>query len=246
MHPLRLAEDIVVTDLISRGRLVLGMGLGWRAEEFDAFELDPKKRVSAMEHRVTLLKEAFRPGTLVGEHRVGIHPKPTKDGGPPILMGGDVKATLERAARIADGVYLSAYGPETLRERLKDMPSDAKPMIVTAQNPVFVWDGPEDPWDVVMEWLPYWAWKMTDMVEARHRAEPAPMPETGPPPERVERYRKGMIIGRPEQVLEKLKEFKGLISPDGDLVARAYYPGMPTEVQHRVVRLLGELARELK
>jgi alkanesulfonate monooxygenase SsuD/methylene tetrahydromethanopterin reductase-like flavin-dependent oxidoreductase (luciferase family) len=55
-----------------------------------------------------------------------------------------------------------------------------------------------------------------------------------------------MIIGRPEQVLEKLKEFKGLISPDGDLVARAYYPGMPTEVQHRVVRLLGELARELK
>ena len=47
-------------------------------------------------------------------------------------------------------------------------------------------------------------------------------------------------------MLDSLRAFKSILGPDGHLIARAYYPGMPWELQARQVELLGEIARELK
>jgi len=108
-EPLRAAEDLAVLDLISGGRLLLMVGGGYRAAEYEQFGLDIADRPSRMEHAVQTLKRAW-----TGEEfdylgrTVRILPRPHTPGGPPIILGGTSAAAARRAAAIADGFMPSA------------------------------------------------------------------------------------------------------------------------------------------
>src|SRR5919201_295946 len=83
--PLRLAEDAVVVDLISGGRLILGMGVGWREEEFEALEVPMAERGARMERAIEVLRRAWS-GQLVGTPGgagVGVTPTPARAGRAP-------------------------------------------------------------------------------------------------------------------------------------------------------------------
>src|SRR5262245_34363729 len=60
--PLHLAEDAAVTDLISGGRLILGLGLGWREEEFEGFGISMRQRAGRMEGAIATLRQAWGDG----------------------------------------------------------------------------------------------------------------------------------------------------------------------------------------
>src|SRR5229473_3311993 len=64
--PLRLAEDAAVTDLIAGGRLILGIGLGWRQEEFDALGVPLAERVPRMVASMDTMRRAWRGGLARG------------------------------------------------------------------------------------------------------------------------------------------------------------------------------------
>ena len=108
-HPIRLAEDAAVVDLISAGRLILGLGLGWREEEFAGFELATADRVARLEQAVSVLRDAWSREGRVGDAGVSITPKPFRSGGPPIWLGGVVDATVERSSRLADGFLAASF-----------------------------------------------------------------------------------------------------------------------------------------
>jgi alkanesulfonate monooxygenase SsuD/methylene tetrahydromethanopterin reductase-like flavin-dependent oxidoreductase (luciferase family) len=103
--PVRLAEDAAIVDVISRGRLDLGVGLGYRPQEYAGFDLDWSTRVERLEEGLEVLRALFAGEALdfSGRHyRLvcdGIRPLPVQR--PlPILLGAIAEPALRRAARL--------------------------------------------------------------------------------------------------------------------------------------------------
>ena len=119
--PLRLAEDAAVTDLISGGRLTLGVGLGWREEEFAGLGVPLAQRVPRLVASLDTMRRAWR-GELVagGQDRpaVPVRPRPAQPGGPPLWIGAMSEPAIRRAGRIADGFMATEVTPEMLASQV--------------------------------------------------------------------------------------------------------------------------------
>jgi hypothetical protein len=101
--PLRLAEDLAVLDHLTKGRLDVTISGGYVPAEFEGFGVPLRERPSRMTHLFTTLKQAWTGEPFEYEGRtVRIMPKPLRDGGPPLTMGGSSEAAARRAARVAD------------------------------------------------------------------------------------------------------------------------------------------------
>ncbi len=112
-QPLRLAEDAAVVDLLSHGRLLLGLAIGYRDEEFTALGVPKRERVARLEECVDLCRLAWSGerfsyrGVTTSVDDLVVRPTPA--GPPAIWLGGWVDAAIERAAVIGDG-YISPLG----------------------------------------------------------------------------------------------------------------------------------------
>ena len=103
-EPLRLAEDLVVLDHLSRGRVDVIVGGGYVSAEFAMFGVPMDERPRRMTETVRTLKAAFTGEPFEYRGRtVQVTPAPYRDRGPAILLGGSSEPAARRAARIADG-----------------------------------------------------------------------------------------------------------------------------------------------
>ena len=153
--PLRAAEDLAVLDLISSGRLRLTVGLGYRQEEYEQFDVPMKRRPSLMEEAVETLKLAWtgEPFEYRGR-QVRILPRPAQRPRPQIAMGGASPASAKRAARIAD--LYEPVVPKLYEVYLAELESLGKPAPVVrrhmsvGEDPyVFVADDPDREWALI-------------------------------------------------------------------------------------------------
>jgi len=108
MSPIQLAKQAAAVDVLSEGRLLLGLGLGWSEEEFIAAGATSERRGPRAVEYVRCLEAIFSgQADFVGEfYRVPsaeVLPRPVQQPRPPIYFGGNVPAALRRAGRIADG-----------------------------------------------------------------------------------------------------------------------------------------------
>jgi alkanesulfonate monooxygenase SsuD/methylene tetrahydromethanopterin reductase-like flavin-dependent oxidoreductase (luciferase family) len=121
-HPVRLAEDALVNDVLSGGRFRLGVGAGYYWQEFQGVGSVLKQRPSRMKEGFDILRGAFsgKPfsyeGKRVSVPEILVTPPPIREGGPEIWMGAFVPAAIDRVAEYADGFL--AFGAETIEEYL--------------------------------------------------------------------------------------------------------------------------------
>ncbi len=112
MHPAGLvAKQIATLDVVSNGRVTLGVGVGARAEDYRAMEIpfeQPKLR--RLEAQVGELRRAWSGAPLFPGDQP-IEPLPVQPGGPPILAGSLALPSIRRAARWADGLCGFSFGP---------------------------------------------------------------------------------------------------------------------------------------
>jgi alkanesulfonate monooxygenase SsuD/methylene tetrahydromethanopterin reductase-like flavin-dependent oxidoreductase (luciferase family) len=104
------AKQIATLDVLSGGRLVLGFGLGSRADDMEATNTsDFKTRGRRMGNQVRLMKRIWA-GEKVSDSIGAVGPAPFQRGGPPILLGGNNPNQFSRIARWADGYIASGGG----------------------------------------------------------------------------------------------------------------------------------------
>lgn len=113
--PLVLAKALTSIDVLSDGRLDVGLGLGWNPDEFRAAGAPMEGRGARAEEFLQAIRAAWgedpveHAGELYAIPRGVVQPKPVQQPGPPLLLGGSAEPSLRRAGRLADG-WISSSG----------------------------------------------------------------------------------------------------------------------------------------
>jgi len=137
-HPIRFAEDVAVLDQLSRGRLEVGLGLGYREAEFEALGVPIAERARRTEELIEVARRVWADGSVT--------PPPFQQPEPPFWIGGATAAAARRAARLGAHFMPDAYAPADVLELYRER-HDGQ----VAVNPsVYVGD-----WDEVAEHFLY-------------------------------------------------------------------------------------------
>ena len=123
-NPLYLAKQVASIDLLSGGRAMLGVGIGWLREEFDALGVPFERRAERFRDYVVAMKKVWS-GEMVEHESEFLHwkgfksyPLPVQRPHPPIIVGGASREALRRVAELGDGWYAPTSGPDQLAEAL--------------------------------------------------------------------------------------------------------------------------------
>ena len=108
LNPVHVAEESATLDVLSGGKFILGVGLGYRPGEFDAFGISLRHRAPRFAESIALMRRLWTEDRVTFEGRFysvkdhGISLKPLQHGGPPVWVAGLVEAAVQRAAQIGD------------------------------------------------------------------------------------------------------------------------------------------------
>jgi F420-dependent oxidoreductase-like protein len=211
-NPAYLAKVAATVDIISGGRLQMGIGAGWYEHEWRAYGYgfpSPGDRLGMLREGIEIMRQAWDTGeaTLDGKHyqvhRARVYPKPLQDGGPPLwVAGGGEKVTLRIAAQHAaftnfDGrVKPFVAKSDILREHCREVGTDFDAIVRSANYNTIIASSEAE----VVERVAALRDRMTRSVgeEAAERF--------------MLEYQVGktICVGTPEQVVERLRELKEL------------------------------------
>ena len=165
-NPVILAKQLACMDLLSGGRLLMGMASGWYRREFNAIGVPFEQRGKIMDESLDILKRFWTEHTVSGKFSrydipAGVmYPKPVQKPYPPILIGGYVDRVLKRAAVGGDGWLTYFYRPESfakswskIRGFAKEGGKDPDKLLNAAQLPIFIGKSRQAVESRMMEWL---------------------------------------------------------------------------------------------
>ncbi|WIV66993.1 LLM class flavin-dependent oxidoreductase [Natrialbaceae archaeon AArc-T1-2] len=250
--PIRLAEDAATVDLLSAGRLTLGLAIGSNPREFDVFGVPRAERAARLADLVSFLRGAWSEGELAYDAEfydvptdVSITPKPV-GGEVPIMLGGAAKPAVRRAARTAEGWCApSSLSVEGVRKRVEDIRTVREQEGLEDDFTVYVlqhgWvgDSREEAWETMCDGYLYLQRRYQEIFSGESVDE---LDE-----ERKQELKAQAIFGTPGQVLEDLEAYREAVGDDVHVILRTYHPGVGTEEMIECVRRLGdEVAPELR
>lgn len=227
-QPLRLAEDVAVLDVLSKGRAVLGVGMGYRAVELELFGTKMSERVPRLTEGIRLLRGYWR-GDAGVSNGVTLFPRPVQQDGPPIWIGGYVPAAVERAARLGDAWFPAMSARLDLLQSLRSVYDEAlrsvgrtagvRPIVrelfvaPTTKGAVAVAQGPLE-----RTYTEYQAWGATAVGGRGRTAAPA----------QDEFARDRFIVGDPQTCIREIERYREHLGIT-DFVCRMQVPGVSHE-----------------
>jgi probable F420-dependent oxidoreductase len=131
-HPMRLAKAAATLDVLSGGRVMLGVGVGVIAEELNAMGSPYEERGARTDEAIAIMQALWtqaRPshqGHVYQFSGMAFAPKPVQKPHIPLLIGGVSRAAIRRAARVGNGWHPTAMAPEVLRESMRYLAEQAQ------------------------------------------------------------------------------------------------------------------------
>ena len=173
-EPLRLAEDLVVLDNLSRGRVDVVLGAGYVPSEFEMYGVPSSERADRLTETLETLRSAFtgEPFEFRGR-QVQVTPAPHRAGGPGLMLGGSSEVAARRAARLGVGFMpISAHVWEFYRDEVQQLGgADPGESMVGEIYTLALADDVERGWDqlgpyFLHETNAYGAWQRESAVES--------------------------------------------------------------------------------
>src|SRR3984893_331143 len=236
-HPLRLAEDAALIDVISNGRLRLGIGVGYRREEVNIFQIPRKERVGRTLEGIEIMKRAWTGErfSFVGKYfnfkDARVLPKPISPKGPELLRGGMTPESIKRSAKLDLGFACNLGAAEISKyhEALRELGKDPTAYSVVNTRQVYVADSEDQAWEEIAPGLMY---QME--LYGTWLGEGGIGNVGGYRPDAKE-LRRSSIIGPPKRVIEQLKELVAK-TPMTELAMFMQQPGLDPKLAMRSLK----------
>lgn len=237
--PILLAEELSTLDMVTEGRLVVGLGAGYRAAEFEALHIPFGERAARLEEMVPVLRrlwtepEVTHHGEFYRFGPVQTHLRPESP--PPIWMGAKSPAAIRRAARLGDVWAATPKLPfDQVLERARLFAAERESVglpvnPVCLRREIVLGTDPED----AAQRHERMTGERIDAYEARELVIDDPIvAETRDP-------RRTALLGTPEQIVAQLRQLTDHVPVD-PVLFRAAWPGMRTEDVEATIRELGK------
>ncbi len=251
LPPVEVAEIGATLDVITEGRFICGLGIGYRKEEYDAFGVPMADRVRRFEECVMLVRRLWDGETVTYEsptctlNGVALTMRPLQQPHPPIWIAANSDAAVRRAARMGDTWAVPAHGamPALKRqvalyqaERLKlglPLPEDVplRRDVYLAPQAATAWTEGQPFMDTKYD--AYRAWGQDAVLpKDDHWAT-----------EFRELAKDRFIIGDPAAFIDEFQRYRAEMPDVNHYLFRVQYPGMPQEFILRAIRMLAEQVR---
>ncbi|MBI3968511.1 MAG: LLM class flavin-dependent oxidoreductase [Chloroflexi bacterium] len=235
-------------DAITGGRFVLGVGLGYRDEEFRAFGIAKKERVGRLVEGVEIIKQIWTEDnvTFKGKHfqieRLSVRPRPVQKPRPPIWMGAGSDVAIKRAATMADAWIGMGAATRTTLKRQAELyaqtrseaglpPATRLPIMLEA----YVAPTREEAWrigggPIISKFKSYFTWGLSNTIPEATEALDAPIEELA---------RDRFLIGDVEDAIREVKRHDEELGAT-DLLIRVQFPGITQRQVLDTLALIGE------
>jgi probable F420-dependent oxidoreductase len=247
-HPVRLAEDWAMLDIMSGGRTVLGMAIGYKPDEFALYGVELERRGARFEEQLAVIKGLWTEDRLSFKGTYfqvdgSLQPKPVARPRPPIWIGGWGDITLRRAATLADNWIPgpTADLPRLLRGKQQFLANRAAAGLTA---PVTEWPLTRD---VIVADTDARARELAERhIMVSYRQEYAggwkhPFIDASIATDLDRVMKDRFLIGGPDQVRAALRPFVEEYGAT-HLICRLFFPGMP---HAHIMRELELIAREV-
>ncbi|GBC68854.1 Alkanal monooxygenase beta chain [archaeon HR01] len=251
-HPVEVAEAAAVTDVMSRGRLILGLGLGYRPEEFNLYNVPRRERGPRLEEGTTLIRRLLSEenvtfsGRFYKVNKVTLTPRPVQRP-PPIWIAAKFEPAIRRAARIGDAWFADPVTPlKVLKERnniyldeLKRIGRDPAMLERPLWREAYVAGSDDEAWEVAKDGVlyiygrDYFRWGHLQDEEGREVN-----PQNTSFEEFAETLRKRFIIRGVDGFIDEVEKYRREIGTNY-FVFRIYFPGMRHDKALDAIRLIG-------
>lgn len=242
LNPIHVAEEAATLDVLTGGNYILGIGLGYRPQEFTAFGVPLAERAPRFTESIALMKRLWTEDRVNHEGRfytvkdAGLSLKPVRPGGPPLYIAGQVDAAVRRAARIGDAWLivnssgLSVIEPlmQTYRAALAEYHRTPVEYPITIEcyvgaNNATAHEECRGPLEY--KYAVYAAWGLQKAVTTQSFEEYA---------------RDRFIIGDKSKVKEEIARYRERLGVD-HFIMRCQWPGLEQEKTLGTIRRLGEI-----